>query len=1504
MRAWCTLFLVVSFAVHAAVALDKATDEEFNGPYPSWRNLKTVYGAVGDGVADDTAAWQAALNDLKQVQTNNWSVLYVPAGIYKITATLTTQRNAHNDYLGAQIIGEDPATTELRWYGPNGSAMLRWDAWYDKVSRLHFNGRSIAGTGLQRAGGFATYGELSDLDFSDIPGSGIDLGAGEAQGIAEQAVLRCRFRRCGKGLLTWNYNTLDIYVWHCFFEDCGTSLYNATGAFHAYKNRFLRSTVADMKIGDSTSSVVGNVSLGSKAFFTNAGEYTHVQDNVVYSSADTAITSSAGMVLLDNIFVGGGQPSLRLTNNGVLMAGNIFATSAAWPFRPLEQPYNHGLNAYATNGHPIEHAIDGNVATYATLGMWRFDAGCLWDAPIGTAPVITQYAIATTNDMTGFAPKEFTFAGSNDWGVTWTELDHQTGQTFATTGQRRVYSVAAPAAYAHYRLRIISTAEGKGPPTGGFVSLAALELLTSTGTNVAITGNGFLHGADEPWGSLQVVDHQQVAPGTYPVPSSLEPWAFVAKVTRPIIDVPAFTGTAIQTAINQAVAAGTRTVVHLRKGDYTATATLTIPALADIVVIGDGGAEHGSSINGSGSPALHLLGPSRATIRDCSVLGTNNGIEIENADQNNGRVWGNQVSVNGRANNIHHLGQTWLIDGVERSDVTVIAFGMTNFNRGIRSVGGPTLAGGGSTAGQVAFLTGASSFGCSAYEVQNKGRLAVTAVWYEGQYPAAPRPMIDLDATLAGTLTMAGMLVSVEKDTFPLMRTNSFAGDLNVLACSLDQRNVTSLSFAGNGSATHILGAGLHYPLFADPNPNKSISAIWQDTTSPAGKIAHGSSPRNTYPPFTDKVVGRSADLTWLRARLAHMRDLRIDPALNRPAGVTDVKLIRCGVSGGDGLTGIVIRASAETAPATPTNTPTVSNSSSPTPTISGTGTAGLTAHILIDGTIVGSTTIAGNGTWSWTATPALAPGSHTLAYQLSLNGGPLSGTSPSTVIEVASVPDITSQPSNVSVMAGQTASFSVTAQGIPAPTLQWQKNNADISGATSANYTTPTTVLGDSGATYRVIVSNSAGTVTSISATLTVTAATVAPTITAQPTNQSVTAGQTAIFSVTATGNPALTYQWQKNNANISGAMNASYTTPATTSGDSGTTYRVVVSNSAGTVTSTNATLTVTTTMVAPVITAQPTNQSVTVGQTATIAVTATGTPTPTYQWQKNNSDISGATSANYTTPATVQGDSGATYRVIVSNSEGTVTSTAATLTVTAETVGPVITSQPTNQSVTAGQTATFTVTATGTPTPMYQWQKNNVDISGATNASYTTPVTVLGDSGSGYRVVVSNSAGTVNSTTATLTVTAATVAPTITNAELPDGVRGTAYSYTCTANGTPPRTWSLASGALPPGLLLQAGTGTVAGTPTTVGTFSSVIRVENGTVPAATHAVEITITEPAAEAESGVLSDDKANPCGFGMGLLLTAILVGAGLGRHRSRGSHRPNGETLLRFTESRK
>src|SRR5437660_920831 len=266
------------------------------------------------------------------------------------------------------------------------------------------------------------------------------------------------------------------------------------------------------------------------------------------------------------------------------------------------------------------------------------------------------------------------------------------------------------------------------------------------------------------------------------------------------------------------------------------------------------------------------------------------------------------------------------------------------------------------------------------------------------------------------------------------------------------------------------------------------------------------------------------------------------------------------------------------------------------------------------------------------------------------------------------------------------------------------------------------------------------------------------APLIKNQPAGQVVTAGQTANFTVTADGTLPLLYQWRKNGTAISGAISSSYTTPPTTAADNGAQFVVTVSDKAGSVTSNPATLIVTAANMGPSFTSQPVGQTITAGQTATFSVTASGTAPLSYQWNKNGTAISGATSSSYTTPAETVSDNGAEFTVVVSNSVGNATSNAAILTVTAAPVAPSITTQPVSRTVTAGQTATFSVIASGTSPLSYQWNKNSSAISGATSSTYTTPATTSSDNGAQFTVLVSNTAGSVTSSAATLTVNVAT--------------------------------------------------------------------------------------------------------------------------------------------------
>ena len=273
------------------------------------------------------------------------------------------------------------------------------------------------------------------------------------------------------------------------------------------------------------------------------------------------------------------------------------------------------------------------------------------------------------------------------------------------------------------------------------------------------------------------------------------------------------------------------------------------------------------------------------------------------------------------------------------------------------------------------------------------------------------------------------------------------------------------------------------------------------------------------------------------------------------------------------------------------------------------------------------------------------------------------------------------------------------------------------------------------------------------------------------QPYDQTVAAGKTATFTVAASGE-GLTYQWQYSNdggttwKNKTGATTASYTVTTKASYD-GMRYRCKVTDSTGnTVTSDEAKLTI---IPKPVITAQPSDQTVLAGKTAAFTVAASGEEV-TYQWQYSNDggnswhNKTGATATTYTVTAKASYD-GMLYRCKVTNNGGSVYTSTAKLTVVSISK-PAITAQPSDKTVSAGEAATFTVAASGEELT-YQWQYSNDGGSswhnktGATATTYTVTAKTSYD-GMLYRCKVTNGGGSVYTATAKLTVTAV-VAPAI---------------------------------------------------------------------------------------------------------------------------------------------
>lgn len=412
----------------------------------------------------------------------------------------------------------------------------------------------------------------------------------------------------------------------------------------------------------------------------------------------------------------------------------------------------------------------------------------------------------------------------------------------------------------------------------------------------------------------------------------------------------------------------------------------------------------------------------------------------------------------------------------------------------------------------------------------------------------------------------------------------------------------------------------------------------------------------------------------------------------------------------------------------------TVTSGSSASFSVTATGTAPLTYQWKKDGSIV-------NGGTGASLTIGTAAAVDAGSYNVVVTNPVGSVSSGSAKLTVNTPVSISSQPSNLTVLAGSPATFSVSATGTAPISYQWKKNGVNLPGATGSSYTISATTSASAG-TYTVVVTNPAGSVTSGNAVLTVNTLV---SITGQPTSLTVVTGSSATFSVTATGSSPLTYQWQKGGVDINGGTASSYTIGSAQTADAGT-YKVTVTNPAGSVSSGSATLTVNTPVT---ITSQPADMTVVVGSSASFSVTATGTPKLSYQWKKNGANISTGTSATFSISSALSTSAGS-YSVVVTNPAGSVTSGVANLTVNT----PVnITKQPVSLSVDAGTLATFSVTATGTAPLSYQWFKDGSTLSGGTSASLDLANVQSVNAGS-YNVVVTNPAGSVSSGSASLKV------------------------------------------------------------------------------------------------------------------------------------------------------
>lgn len=294
-----------------------------------WINVKTdiTPAAVGDGKADDTAALQKAFDGIK-----DGSVLYFPAGTYRITATLSLRNPTGARWMGGLLIGCG-RNTRLLWDGPAGHAMLRLNGIaYTRIVGFELDGRGKAGIGFhyRATQGFQTEVTHRHLAFRGFTNAGVlEDHLSSEQALAETTFENCLFEECERGVAFLQFNDYNYTFDGCEFRRCGVGLDCAHGNFYVRNCHFEGSRVVDIRDGsEHGSSIRRCTSTGSNAFIsrlTTVAPLT-IQDCHVdgWKNPQGAILLSRPPVMLfDCVFTnppqspqGVGLPPLRVHSDG------------------------------------------------------------------------------------------------------------------------------------------------------------------------------------------------------------------------------------------------------------------------------------------------------------------------------------------------------------------------------------------------------------------------------------------------------------------------------------------------------------------------------------------------------------------------------------------------------------------------------------------------------------------------------------------------------------------------------------------------------------------------------------------------------------------------------------------------------------------------------------------------------------------------------------------------------------------------------------------------------------------------------------------------------------------------------------------------------------------------------------------------------------------------------------------------------------------------------------
>lgn len=354
--------------------------QEFAGPFASWINAKTgapvgggstlCTGAIGNGSSDDTAALQSCVNIIEATAAH--PVLWLPAGTYKITATLVVGAStcAASPSTGAiyiSMIGADPATTQLLWAGGSSGTMLCENGMaYSRINRLTFNGSSLAAVAIDQSwvgsgNYFDTENEYADDSFEGV-GTGIRCGF-QGAGCAETSVLRSNFvGMTAAGINMCNFNALDMFVWYSVFTNNVNGVSNRCGAgnYHVFDSNFFESSDSDITMGNvGVFGAYNNFSQNSNEFVVQHGSSNNilvltVANNTILdaTSTDAISGNSLGpLVAVGNTIRSSVSATAPVISMGGFAFGDTFSADNTYTTGTVSASCATGAPATASRCH-------------------------------------------------------------------------------------------------------------------------------------------------------------------------------------------------------------------------------------------------------------------------------------------------------------------------------------------------------------------------------------------------------------------------------------------------------------------------------------------------------------------------------------------------------------------------------------------------------------------------------------------------------------------------------------------------------------------------------------------------------------------------------------------------------------------------------------------------------------------------------------------------------------------------------------------------------------------------------------------------------------------------------------------------------------------------------------------------------------------------------------------------------------------------------------------------